>query len=73
VSNAVVIITQDGEDGHHDAKPGSTKAPVRFTGLKPGRYRVRADAPMKGLEGSADVDVVSGQEARVTVRLSEQQ
>jgi protocatechuate 3,4-dioxygenase beta subunit len=69
----IVFIDQEGVDDGHEVKNGSTKAPIKFTGLKPGRYHVRADAPMKNLEGSTDVDVVSGQEARVTVRLAEQQ
>jgi RNA polymerase sigma factor (sigma-70 family) len=73
VSSVFVFLQLiDAEDGH-DAKNGSTKTPIKFTGLKPGRYRVRADAPMNDLEGSTEVDVIAGQEARVTVRLAEQQ
>ena len=41
-------------------------------GLKPGRYHVRAEAPPGEIEGSTDVVLVAGQEAKATIRLSEQ-
>ena len=72
MSSAFVFLSLAGADDGHDAKNGTPKAPIKFTGLKPGRYHVRADVAMNDeLDGEADVDVVAGQEAKVTIRIGE--
>jgi RNA polymerase sigma factor (sigma-70 family) len=71
VSQVVGFIEIADSPDSHDIGTGTVKNGIRYQGLKPGRYHVRVDAPMKELEGEADVDVAAGQEARVTVRLAE--
>jgi RNA polymerase sigma factor (sigma-70 family) len=71
VGSVLVFASLDGSDDRSEPQHGSAKAPIKLSGLKPGRYRVRVDAIMDDLEGKAEVDVVAGQETRVTVKLSQ--
>ena len=71
VGGVFVFLEPQGGEDNRDVKNGTTKAPIKFTGLKPGRYQVRADALGNDLEGSTEVEVVAGQETKATIRLSE--
>jgi protocatechuate 3,4-dioxygenase beta subunit len=73
VTQVFGFVTQEGGSDSHDVGSGTVKNGVKFAGLKPGRYHVRIDAPMNDLEGTGDIDVTAGQEARLTVRLQQRE
>jgi RNA polymerase sigma-70 factor (ECF subfamily) len=73
VSSVVARIQRGENGGSHQPQAGDAKSPLRFAGLRAGRYHVRIDAPMSDLEGESDVEVAAGREARITIRLVNKQ
>ncbi len=65
------LVDAKDEESKHES--GSPRKPIKFTGLKAGRYRIRVHVPQDGdeeLSGETTIDVAPGAEMKVPLRLN---